>query len=128
MKNVLRVVTGLLGAVFFVMGLLWILSPSEIAEKLGIFGLLETKDLALSTQIGDLGSFFITVGAMTLIGALTQTRHWFYAPSMLLLVAALFRSLAYKFHGAPPATEQIIIEVVVGLFLIFAGSRISTED
>ena len=127
MKNVLRVVTGLLGAVFFVMGLLWILSPSEIAEKLGIFGLLETKDLALSTQIGDLGSFFITVGAMTLIGALTQTRHWFYAPSMLLLVAALFRSLS-TFHGAPFATEQIIIEVVVGLFLIFAGSRISKES
>jgi hypothetical protein len=35
----------------------------------------------LSTQIGDLGSFFITVGAMTLIGAITTTRHWFYAPS-----------------------------------------------
>jgi hypothetical protein len=125
MKNVLRVVAGLLGALFFVMGLQWILSPANIAESLGM-PLLE--GLGLSTQIGDLGSFFITIGAMTLIGVYTKTYHWFFAPSMLLLVAALYRSLSTIFYGAPFAMEQIIIEAIVGLFLIFAGSRISKES
>tara|TARA_B110000438_G_C15237877_1_gene404320 strand:- start:46 stop:423 length:378 start_codon:yes stop_codon:yes gene_type:complete len=125
MKIVLRVVVGLLGALFFVMGLQWILSPANIAESLGMT-LLE--GVGLSTQIGDLGSFFITVGAMTLIGAITTTRHWFYAPSMLLLVAALYRTLSTLLYGAPFVISAIAVEVVVGLFLIFVSSKIAIED
>jgi hypothetical protein len=125
MKNVLRVVAGLFGALFLINGLQWIISPATIAEQLGM-PLLE--GVGLSTQIGDMGSFFITVGAMTLIGVITQTRHWFYAPSMLLLVAALYRTLSAALYGAPFVISAIAVEVVVGLFLIFAGSRIETKD
>ena len=125
MKNVLRIVAGLVGILFFLNGLQWIISPANVAESSGM-PLLE--GVGLSTQIGDLGSFFITVGAMTLIGAITTTRHWFYAPSMLLLVAALYRTLSTILYGAPFVMSAILVEVVVGLFLIFAGSKISIED
>jgi len=125
MKNVLRIVAGLVGILFFLNGLQWIISPANVAASLGM-PLLE--GVGLSTQIGDLGSFFITVGAMTLIGAITTTGHWFYAPSMLLLVAALYRTLSTILYGAPFVMSAIIVEVVVGLFLIFAGPRIATED
>jgi|TARA_B100000530_G_scaffold329968_1_gene272667 hypothetical protein len=125
MKNVLRIVAGLVGILFFLNGLQWIISPANVAESLGM-PLLE--GVGLSTQIGDLGSFFITVGAMTLIGAITTTRHWFYAPSMLLLVAALYRTLSTLLYGAPFVMSAIVVEVVVGLFLIFVGSKISMED
>ena len=124
MKNTLRVVAGLLGTLFLINGLQWIIAPANIAAQLGM-PLLE--GVGLSTQIGDMGSFFITVGAMTLIGALSQTRHWFYAPSILLLVAALFRTLSTAIYGAPFVLPAIVVEVSVGLFLIFAGSRISKE-
>jgi len=125
MKNVLRVIAGIAGTLFFLNGLQWIINPASIADSLGM-PLLE--GVGLSTQIGDLGSFFITVGAMTLIGAITTTRHWFYAPSMLLLVAALYRSLSTILYGAPFVMSAIVVEISVGLFLIFAGSRIATED
>ena len=125
MKNVLRVIAGLVGILFFLNGLQWIISPANVAASLGM-PLLE--GVGLSTQIGDLGSFFITVGTMTLIGAITTTRHWFYAPSILLLVAALYRTLSTVLYGAPFVMSAILVEVVVGLFLIFAGSKISIED
>jgi len=125
MKNVLRIVAGLVGILFFLNGLQWIISPANVAESLGM-PLLE--GVGLSTQIGDLGSFFITVGAMTLIGVISRTRHWFYAPSMLLLVAALYRTLSTLLYGAPFVMSAIVVEVSVGLFLIFAGSRIETKD
>tara|TARA_Y100000996_G_scaffold212218_1_gene166679 strand:- start:218 stop:595 length:378 start_codon:yes stop_codon:yes gene_type:complete len=125
MKNVLRIVVGLIGILFFLNGLQWIISPANVAESLGM-PLLE--GVGLSTQIGDLGSFFITVGAMTLIGAITTTRHWFYAPSMLLLVAALYRTLSTLLYGAPFVMSAIVVEVVVGLFLIFVSSKIAMED
>ena len=125
MKNVLRVIAGLVGILFFLNGLQWIISPANVAASLGM-PLLD--GVGLSTQIGDLGSFFITVGAMTLIGAITTTRHWFYAPSMLLLVAALYRTLSTILYGAPFVMSAIVVEISIGLFLIFAGSRIVTED
>ena len=125
MKNVLRIVAGLVGILFFLNGLQWIISPANVAESLGM-PLLE--GVGLSTQIGDLGSFFITVGAMTFIGAITTIRHWFYAPSILLLVAALYRTLSTLLYGAPFVMSAIVVEVSVGLFLIFAGSRIETKD
>ena len=125
MNRVLKIVAGLFGVCFTLMGLRWAFDPSAAAESLGMVLL---NGSALSTQIGDLGSFFITVGVMTLIGVITQTPHWFYAPSMLLLVAALYRSLATFMYGAPFALSSIIIEVVVGLFLIATGSRISEDS
>ena len=125
MKNVLRVIAGLAGTLFFLNGLQWIINPASVADSLGM-PLLE--GVGLSTQIGDLGSFFITVGAMTLIGAITTTRHWFYAPSILLLVAALYRTLSTILYGAPFVMSAIVVEISTGLFLIFAGSRISTKD
>ena len=114
MKNVLRIVAGLVGILFFLNGLQWIISPAHVAESLGM-PLLE--GVGLSTQIGDLGSFFITVGAMTFIGAITTIRHWFYAPSMLLLVAALYRTLSTLLYGAPFVMSAIVVEVSVGLFV-----------
>ena len=125
MNNVLRIVAGLVGILFFLNGLQWIISPANVAASLGM-PLLE--GVGLSTQIGDLGSFFITVGAMTLIGAITTTRHWFYAPSMLLLVAAIYRTLSTLLYGAPFVMSAIVVEVSVGLFLIFAGLRIETKN
>jgi hypothetical protein len=47
---------------------------------------------------------------------------------MLLLVAALYRTLSAALYSAPFVMSAIIVEVVVGLFLIFAGPRIATED
>jgi len=125
MKNVLRVIAGLAGTLFFLNGLQWIINPASIAESLGMPLL---QGVGLSTQIGDLGSFFITVGAMTLIGAITTSRHWFYAPSMLLLVAALYRTLSTVLYDAPFVISAIVVELSLGLFLIFAGSRISAEE
>lgn len=125
MKSLLRIVAGLFGVFFVLMGLRWAFDPSSAANSLGMI-LLDGE--ALSTQIGDFGSFFITVGVMTLIGVITQTRYWFYAPSMLLLVAAFYRNLATLMYGAPFALSSIIIEVVVGLFLIVTGSRISKDS
>ena len=107
------------------MGLRWIIDPSSAAASLSM-PLLDGA--GLSTQIGDVGSFFITIGVMTLIGVIKQQRHWLYAPSMLLLVAALYRVLSTVLHGAAFALPSIAIEIIVGLFLIFAGSKISKES
>ena len=125
MKSFLRLLAGFFGAFFLLMGLRWIIDPSSAAASLSM-PLLDGA--GLSTQIGNVGSFFITIGVMTLIGVIKQKRHWLYAPSMLLLVAALYRVLSSILHGAAFALPSIAIEIIVGLFLIFAGPKISKES
>ena len=125
MEKILRVIAGFFGAFFLLMGLRWIIDPYSAAASLSM-PLLEGA--GLSTQIGDVGSFFVTIGVMTLIGVIKQKRHWLYAPSMLLLVAALYRVLSTILHGAAFAVPLITIEIIVGLFLIFAGPKISKES
>ena len=125
MESILRVIAGLFGATFLLIGLRWIIDPSSAAASLSM-PLLEGA--GLSTQIGDVGSFFVTIGVMTLIGVIKQKRYWLYAPSMLLLVAALYRVLSTLLHGAAFALPSITIEIIVGLFLIFAGPKISKES
>jgi hypothetical protein len=125
MERILSVIVGFFGAFFLLMGLRWIIDPSSAAASLSM-PLLDGE--GLSSQIGDMGSFFITIGLMTLIGVIKQKRYWLFAPSMLLLVAALYRVLSTVLHGAAFALPSIAIEIIVGLFLIFAGPKISKES
>ena len=81
MNNILRGITGPIGVLFFGVGLQWILDPSTAAESLGMPLL---QDVGLSTQIGDLGSFFITLGSMTLIGVYTKKQYWFSSCTQFL--------------------------------------------
>ena len=62
------------------------------------------------------------------LAAIHKYRELQITPSMLLLVAALYRTLSTLLYGAPFVMSAIVVEVSVGLFLIFAGSRIETKD
>lgn len=125
MNKILRVVVALPAILFMVMGIRWVVAPAGMAPELGM-PLLEGA--GLSTQVGDLGAFFVALSCYILIGIITQKRSWLYAGALLLGLTATFRVLAWLLHGASFATESIGVEVVVATLLLFAASRISTEN
>ena len=120
MDKFINIITYTLGFLFFLQGALWVLSPVDAAAGLGMTLL---TDKGLSTQIGDFTSFFFVVGIFTLIGAYTKESTWFYAPIALLGFAAIFRTLAYLFHGATFTLDTILVELLVAGFLAFVVSR-----
>ena len=116
MKRSLRVVVALPALLFVVMGLRWLVNPAGIAPELGLD--LQTG-LGLSSQVGDLSAFFLVAGLSVLIGLVTQRRTWFYPAVLLLLFAAVGRTVAWVLHGADFALQMIVVEIVVaGLFLM----------
>lgn len=125
MNTVLRVVVSLPAILFIFMGIRWVVAPADMAAQLGM-PLLE--GVGLSTQIGDLGSFFFVGGLFVLIGVITQKRAWFYAPALLLGFTALFRTLAWLLHDATFALDMIAVEVVLVALLLFAASRAPAES
>jgi hypothetical protein len=125
MNGVLRILVALPAVFFMVTGLRWVVAPAGVAEQ---FGMPLLEGVGLSTQVGDLGAFFFAGGLFILIGLVTQKRSWFYAPALLLGFTAIFRVLAWLFHGAAFAVDMIVVELVIASLLLLVASRAPVES
>jgi len=120
-NKILRVVTVLPGILFVLIGVGWIIDPASAAAGVGMPML---EGVGRSTQIGDLGAFFLTMGLLILIGVTTLKRVWFYPPMMLLGLAATFRIIAWLVHGAALAGSMIAVEIIVTALLYVSTIRL----
>ncbi len=125
MNKVLSVIVGLLGVLFLVIGLRWLIAPTAAATNLGM-PLLD--GLGRSTQIGDMTAFFLTLGTSILIALATSRRTWYYPACMLLGIAAIGRMLAWAAHDAAFAFDMIAVEMIVAGFLLFASRKLAVRS
>lgn len=123
MTRVLQLLLGAPALAFIVVGVGWWVAPATVAAQVGMT--LETG-LGLSTQIGDLGSFFVVMGCCILTGLARGQRVWLLAALMLVGVAALGRIIAWLFHDAAFAGEALVVELPVTALLAFAARRGAT--
>ena len=122
MEKTLKIITGLAGALFALIGLGWVIKPAAIAAEIGL-PLLEGT--ALNTQIGDMGAFFFAGGVITLLGVLTGKRQWYYAAALLIGSAGVFRVLAFTVQGATLPIDKLIVEIVV-LGILLASAKLTS--
>ena len=124
MNTAIKLLVLLFGILFLVTGLRWLLAPAGIAPD---FGLALGSGIGLSSQVGDMSAFFLTLGVCILMGLTTQRSVWYYPPIILLLLTALGRVLAWLIHDAALATQLIAPEVIVSLVLLFASRRLPSR-
>ncbi|MEE3327022.1 MAG: hypothetical protein VX252_06800 [Myxococcota bacterium] len=118
----LRILSGLAALMFLWNGILWIFSPADVAESLGM-PLLE--GVGASTQIGDLGSFFLVSGIMMVLGQIPGKSVWLYPPAMLIFGAAVIRTLASLLGNASFAFDFIGLEIIMSAILAFTASKLA---
>jgi hypothetical protein len=123
MNKFLVVLTTIFGFQFLIIGLMWIVSPYNAAATFGIFSLSE--GIGLSSQLGDTGSYFLSLGIMMIAAVYTQKSIWFYAPSIMLSITAVYRILSWLLHDAAFATQFIAAEIFIVLLLVYTSKRIS---
>ena len=124
MNVALRAVVLLCGVLFIITGLRWLLAPAGVAPE---FGLVLSTGVGLSSQIGDMSAFFLTLGVCILMGLITQRAIWYYPPIILLSLTAVGRLLAWLLHDAALAMNLIAPEVIVALILLIASSRLPAQ-
>ena len=124
MNSLLRALVALPAIGFLVIGLRWAIDPSSAASDLGMTLL---SGVGRSSQIGDVGALFLSMGSMILIALTTGQRSWFYAPALMLSLIAVLRILAWLLHGAALTLDMIILEVIVASLLLLSSSRLSRE-
>ena len=124
MNIALRAIVLLCGVLFIVTGLRWLLAPAGVAPE---FGLALSSGVGLSSQIGDMSAFFLTLGVCILMGLTTQRTLWYYPPIILLSLTAVGRILAWLLHDAALAMNLIAPEVIVALILLTASRRLPAQ-
>ncbi|MDC1123765.1 hypothetical protein OAT15_01815 [Gammaproteobacteria bacterium] len=117
MSFITKFLSSIPAVVFLIIGVFWVLQPGIMAEN---FGMVLSSDLGLSSQIGDLGSYFVSSALMIFYGIYTNNTHWFYPPILIMLLTALFRTLSTLLHDAPFAADMIGSEILFSGILIYA--------
>ena len=120
-----RITAGIIGAFYLIQGINWIAKPAAAAEALGM-PLLD--GIGRSTQIGDMSSFFLTLGTMGLLAAVRSNPLWLHAAAMLLGGAAVMRTLAWAIHEAAFASVFIGVEVVSAIALLIVASKLGASS
>ena len=121
MNVALRAIVLLCGVLFIITGLRWLLAPAGVAPE---FGLVLSTGVGLSSKIGDMSAFFLTIGVCILMGLIIQRAIWYYPPIILLSLTAVGRLLAWLLHDAALAMNLIAPEVIVALILLIASRRL----
>ena len=124
MHITIRAIVLLCGVLFIVTGLRWLLAPAGVAPE---FGLALSSGVGLSSQIGDMSAFFLTLGVSILMGLTTGRAIWYYPPMILLSLTAVGRILAWLLHDAALAMNLIAPEVIVALILLIASRRLPAQ-
>ena len=120
MDDFFNILLYLIGTLFLLMGLQWLIDPTSAANGLGMVLLSEH---GLSTQIGDFSSFFLVIGTFTLCAAYKNNTVWLYTPIALFAFAAFSRIIAFLFHDAALSTDKILVELILAGFLLFLVKR-----
>ena len=125
MNRILKILVFLPAILFLVTGLRWLVDPSGVAP---MFGLTLDQGVGLSSQIGDMSAFFLTLGSCMLIALISGRRCWYYPGIMLLLLTAIGRILAWLVHDATLALDLIGLELIVSAILLTASRRLPEES
>jgi len=124
MNKVLQLLVLLPAVLFLVTGLRWLVAPGGVAPQ---FGLTLSHGVGLSSQVGDMSGFFLTLGICMLIALVTRRRSWYYPPVLLLSITALGRIVAWLLHDATLAVDLIAPEVLISIILLVASRRLPDQ-
>ena len=124
MNKILSIVVALTAVLFASTGLRWLVAPEGVATE---FGMTLMQGVGLSSQIGDLGAFFLSLSIFILLALTSGRRVWYYPAIILLGLTAIMRVMAWLFHGASLAIDMIAVEVIVCVIL-YVGSLCLAKD
>ena len=124
MNRILKILVLLPAVLFLVTGLRWLVAPTGVASN---FGLTLDQGVGLSSQVGNMSAFFLTLSSCLLIALISGRRSWYYPAIMLLSLTAIGRIVAWLVHDAALALDLIAPEIIVSIILLIAARRLADE-
>jgi hypothetical protein len=120
MTLVLRLAVGLGGILFILIGLAFLIHPTEMGA---LFFLQAQGSQGLATIRADLTAFFLVGGLFALVGAWRRDATALNVPLLLLALALLGRTVSLVVDGRGPDALQPMIVEALFIALIVAAQR-----
>ncbi len=118
MHTLFRGLVGLMGILFSLIGLGFLVAPGRLTVP---FAIQPSSLGGIATLRGDLGGLFLGMAAFTLLGALPSKSRWLLVPTVFLAAVILGRMVNLFAEGAPgPGAGPLLLEIVLVLVLIGA--------
>jgi ribonuclease Z len=116
MQRILRILAGLAGLLYLVLGLLFLFAPGN---QTGQFAILPTGNAGLSTMRGDLGGLFLGMALFSLLGAIRGSSRWLAVPAVLLGFVILGRLVNLILDGwSSTGVQFLVLEVILAAILL----------
>lgn len=109
----------LLAMLFGAQGILWLFNPARAVRFWGFP--VPDGGMGLSSMIGALASWCLTIAACLLLALIRKQRSWYYPPMMLIGLFAIGRIVAGVAHGAPFLPERFVPELMFVALLYLAA-------
>lgn len=111
MRNIIRVLVGLVGLFNLALGLGFFVDTARMGEK---FFLTSLGTQGLATMRADMTAFFIAAATFALVGAWRATRAPLLVPLLLFSIAIVGRAVSLVVDGAPEtAFPPMVVEAVM---------------
>lgn len=126
--KILKILAGLVGLFLVFMGLQWIFVPSNLASD---FAIVSEGIRGMSTLRADLGSFFLCMGVISILGI----RKSEYSPALFgvvalfMGVAAFARLVGFVMDGFIPETfTPFVVEIVFVILYVALMVLVKKQD
>ena len=110
-----------MAAVMAITAMTWIFDPAAAAMGLGMPYL---EGMGRSSQFGDVGALFIFLVIMCVMGAISGVGHYLQSAGLVLLLMAIFPTLAWAVYDPELAAQFIAGKLLCAAVLFFSASRI----
>ena len=113
-----------IGVVFLLNGLQFVVDPAAAAAGLGMEVL---TGVGASTQLGDIGAFFVAIAVMIALAQRPGAAHWLHPAAILFVGAAVMRTLVAVMGHAAFAPQYVLPEIVMAAIL-FQSARLRRDE
>lgn len=125
MNRLIKILVVLHATLFTSIGLAWLFAPEITSAS---FGITLGQGSSVSSIVGGLSAFFLTLGFWAFVAARTERRSFFYPVIVLLCCVAFGRIVSWFAHGAPFMTGMIALEIFGAILFYVASRRLGFDD
>jgi hypothetical protein len=121
MTMAIRIAIGLMAGLFILIGLGFLIQPSEAAKSLFI---VADGSQGLATIRADFPGFFIGSAVFAAVGAVRGQAAPLYVPMLMLAIALAGRAVSLVADGMGPMAIPPMVVEALGIALMLVGTRV----
>ena len=123
MKTFLKILTGLTTLLLLLLAVKHIFMPEATAAESGL-SLLNAN--GFSSFSGAFGGLFLAVSCYNILGLMNNEKIWLYASALIMVAAAIARSISAVSQSSTAGITHIVVELVLAAIYFLTAKKLES--